>query len=151
MPLRPIPKLWKGFLGSLAALSLFSLFLLSLGEHAVYFYSPKEIQGRAEELSKREIRLGGLVLPGSLKKNPEIQSLSFQISEPGSPPLQVHYKGAVPEMFREEAAVVLEGRLCPSGSSFKARRLMVKHSEEYRAPHTLPKNSDTLLKRSLFK
>jgi cytochrome c-type biogenesis protein CcmE len=38
-----------------------------------------------------------------------------------------------PQMFREGIGVVVEGTMTPAGH-FESRRLMVSHSNEYRAP-----------------
>ena len=45
----------------------------------------------------------------------------------------VHSSGAPPQMFREGIGVVVEGTMSKAGV-FESRRLMVKHSNEYRAP-----------------
>ena len=47
----------------------------------------------------------------------------------------VHVKssGAPPQMFRENIGVVVEGTMV-NGGYFKSDRLMVSHSNEYRAP-----------------
>ena len=41
--------------------------------------------------------------------------------------------GAPPQMFRENIGCIVEGNLDESGT-FHSDRLMVKHSNEYRAP-----------------
>jgi cytochrome c-type biogenesis protein CcmE len=45
----------------------------------------------------------------------------------------VHSKGAPPQMFRDGMGVVVEGRYHRDGV-FQSTNLMVKHSNEYRAP-----------------
>jgi cytochrome c-type biogenesis protein CcmE len=47
--------------------------------------------------------------------------------------VQAHAKGAPPQMFREGIGVVVEGELASNGV-FECDRVMVKHSNEYRAP-----------------
>ena len=47
--------------------------------------------------------------------------------------MEVHSKGAPPQMFRDGIEVLVEGRLAASGV-FQSTSLMVKHSNEYRAP-----------------
>ena len=54
-------------------------------------------------------------------------------------------------MFKEGQGVVVEGWWKGSDQPFKAKNLMVKHSEEYRAPDdgsSIDKNS---IRESLFK
>ena len=47
--------------------------------------------------------------------------------------MPVHSTGAPPQMFRDGMGVVVEGRV-GAGGVFEATNLMVKHSNEYRAP-----------------
>ena len=47
--------------------------------------------------------------------------------------ISVRYTGAQPSMFREGIGVVVEGSMKSDGS-FEATTLMVKHSNEYKAP-----------------
>ena len=77
-------------------------------------------------------RLGGLVKPGSVRWAPEQSSLSFEVTD-GKNTVAVQATGAPPQMFREGIGVVVEGRLQADGQ-FRSDRLMVKHSNEYRAP-----------------
>jgi cytochrome c-type biogenesis protein CcmE len=58
--------------------------------------------------------------------------LRFVITD-GSGEIAVSEKGAPPQMFRDGIGVVVEGRYGRDGI-FQATNLMVKHSNEYRAP-----------------
>jgi len=66
--------------------------------------------------------------------------------------IKVSHKGTPPDMFKEGQGVVVEGILSPDGKSVKSRRLMVKHSEEYKKPgdHAGTPNKE-LLEKSIFK
>jgi cytochrome c-type biogenesis protein CcmE len=58
--------------------------------------------------------------------------LRFTVTD-GARDVQVHSTGAPPQMFRDGMGVIVEGRY-GSGGVFEATSLMVKHSNEYRAP-----------------
>jgi cytochrome c-type biogenesis protein CcmE len=58
--------------------------------------------------------------------------LRFTVTD-GEKEVPVHSTGAPPQMFRDGMGVVVEGRVGQAGV-FQATNLMVKHSNEYRAP-----------------
>jgi cytochrome c-type biogenesis protein CcmE len=58
--------------------------------------------------------------------------LRFTVTD-GTKDIPVHSTGAPPQMFRDGMGVIVEGRFGQAGV-FQATNLMVKHSNEYRAP-----------------
>ena len=73
-------------------------------------------------------------------------TLQFKAADPDNPNtvVRVHYKGVIPDTFKEEADVVLEGVLIPKGSTgsagvvaqedrFEARTLFAKCPSKYEA------------------
>lgn len=104
----------------------------TLGDNLVYYWSPAEMQAKGDDAIDATVRLGGMVVPGSVKWEPEAQRLAFQVSD-GTATVDVVGEGAPPQMFREGIGVVVEGRLGADGK-FRSDEVMVKHSNEYRAP-----------------
>jgi cytochrome c-type biogenesis protein CcmE len=106
-----------------------------IGDNLVYFMTPDELLERGAAAHDAPIRLGGLVVPGTVVWDAEAIDLRFEVTaeENGVEQIVVHSKKAPPQMFREGMGVVLEGRLRPNGV-FEASNPMVKHSNEYRAP-----------------
>jgi cytochrome c-type biogenesis protein CcmE len=84
-------------------------------------------------VATKTYRLGGLVLPGSLKWEPQSLDLSFTLSD-GKANVSVKHKGAPPDLFAEGRGAVVEGAWTREGY-FKASLILAKHSEEYKAPH----------------
>jgi len=80
----------------------------------------------------KPMRLGGMVKTGSVKWDPKALDLRFTVTD-GARDMVVHSTGAPPQMFRDSMGVIVEGRV-GSGGVFEATNLMVKHSNEYRAP-----------------
>jgi cytochrome c-type biogenesis protein CcmE len=116
--------------------------LLQLGSHSVYFFMPKEALAQASTLSTQVIRVGGMVEGKSVEWQAQDLELKFMLSDLKGSRFAVLYHGAPPDMFKENSGVVVEGRLSSDGKEFVANRLMVKHSEEYKAPgegHSLDK------------
>jgi cytochrome c-type biogenesis protein CcmE len=103
-----------------------------IGENIVYFLTPKELLARGTKGYDVPVRLGGQVVPGSVQWNAEALDLRFRVTD-GEHVIDVHSRGAPPQMFRGGIGVVVEGRYARSGM-FESTNLMVKHSNEYRAP-----------------
>ena len=104
----------------------------NLGENLVYFWDPSQVLEAGDKAYGADIRLGGVVVPGSVNENPEANELTFSVTN-GTDSIVVHAKGAPPQMFREGIGVVVEGTMTKAGI-FEADQLMVKHSNEYKAP-----------------
>jgi cytochrome c-type biogenesis protein CcmE len=100
-------------------------------QSAVYFVTPAEL--RAAAVPGKAYRLGGMVVPGSLKWEARALDLSFTLSD-GAATVPVRHKGTPPDLFGEGRGAVVEGSWTDQGY-FKATLIMAKHSEEYKAPH----------------
>ncbi len=103
----------------------------SLQNNLVFFITPSEFARDQEKLGNRTIRLGGVVEPGSVKFNRDTIEVSFKISD-GTTVLPISHKGTPPDLFREGMGVTVQGRL--ENGVFKGEELLVRHSEEYKAP-----------------
>jgi cytochrome c-type biogenesis protein CcmE len=102
-----------------------------VSQSVVYFVTPSELG--AAPVPGKAYRLGGMVLPGSLKWEPRTLDLAFTISD-GKSTVPVRHKGTPPDLFGEGRGAVVEGSWSADGY-FKASHIMAKHSEEYKAPH----------------
>jgi cytochrome c-type biogenesis protein CcmE len=109
----------------------------NLGDNLVYYWSPSETLAQGDKAYGPTIRLGGVVVPGSLEWNPAHTALKFQVADsdkPDAAKLDVACDQVPPQMFREKIGVVVEGTYDAS-KVFKTSRLMVNHSNEYKPPH----------------
>lgn len=96
----------------------------------VYYLTPTDVTvGHKAQVDQR-IRLGGFVVPGSVR-GPDSE-LSFRVTD-GKHSLLVLSTAAVPRMFRAGQGVVVEGALGADGR-FHSDTMLVKHDGEYRAP-----------------
>lgn len=103
-----------------------------IDENLVYFVTPTELSGQGAGAYEKPVRLGGEVKPGSVQWDAERLDLRFQLTD-GETDLLVFSKGAPPQMFRDGMGVVVEGKLTQA-EVFESTNLMIKHSNEYRAP-----------------
>lgn len=120
-------------IGSLVILlSLGYLVFGGLRDTMVYFVTPTELRDQGTEGIGKPVRLGGMVVPGSLSMVPETLQLRFAVADADTM-LTVRHRGNPPDLFAEGQGVVLEGRLLGDGS-FQAETIFAKHSEDYRPP-----------------
>ncbi len=104
----------------------------NIGENLVYYWDVGQLADAGDKAIGATIRLGGVVKEGTVDWKPEENHLTFVVSD-GTHDVPVEATGAPPQMFREGIGVVVEGTMTQSGT-FTSDRLMVKHSNEYRAP-----------------
>jgi cytochrome c-type biogenesis protein CcmE len=101
-----------------------------VGNALVYYLTPTELAARGEAAIGQSVRLGGLVLPGSVSGS--ATDLTFVLTD-GETEITVHSTKAPTSSFREGAGAVVEGVLRPDGV-FETDEVLVKHDENYVAP-----------------
>lgn len=143
-------KKWIIFIVSIAA-GVVGLSFLTLSEQLVYFYTPVEAVAQAQDLSQRDIRLGGMVESGSVEWDDQQLILKFKITDLNGTQIPVSFKGTPPDMFKDGQGVVAEGKISVKGDSFEARKLFVKHSEEYKQPNDPTRMDQEYIQKSMFK
>ncbi len=117
--------------GGVILAALAYLIYAGVSQSMVFFVTPSELQ--AQSVPGKAYRLGGMVVPGSLKWQPGSLDLSFTLSD-GKASVPVRHKGTPPDLFAEGRGAVVEGTWTREGY-FKASLILAKHSEEYKAPH----------------
>jgi len=125
-------RMWAGIGLTAVVGAILYLALGSLESNMVYFLTPGELQARAAEVEGQPLRLGGMVKKGSVTWKPEEPLLQFTVGDADST-VTVRTTSAPPSMFQEGQGVVVEGEYGSDGV-FRADRVMVKHSNEYKPP-----------------
>jgi cytochrome c-type biogenesis protein CcmE len=137
--------------GGLIAAIVVMMALLSLSENSVYFLTPLEAATKAPSLQGKDVKVGGMVVVGSVEWQPEQLSLAFTLTDMTETLIRVSHHGTPPDMFKEGSGVVVEGRLSPDGKAMVGHTLMVKHSEEYKIPESGQSMDKALIEKSMFK
>ncbi len=107
------------------------LALNAFRQNLSYFFSPTEVAaGKAP--SGHNFRLGGMVVKGSVKRNPGSLTVNFLVTD-FDHTVPVRYTGVLPDLFREGSGVVARGKLDASGR-FMAEEVLAKHDENYMPP-----------------
>jgi cytochrome c-type biogenesis protein CcmE len=102
----------------------------ALQENLLYFFSPSQVA--AGEAPKRTFRLGGMVLAGSIKREPGTLNVSFVVTD-NVQSVPVKYSRVLPDLFKEGAGAVVVGRMGDNGV-FMADEVIAKHDEKYMPP-----------------
>ena len=97
-------------------------------EAAAYFSAPYDVKTKGVEPGKA-IRLGGMVVKGSLKRASDGVTIRFDVTD-GKSTVPASFKGITPDLFREGSGVVAEGAFDAAGT-FQATNLLAKHDERY--------------------
>ena len=113
-----------------AALGIATALVLSaFNKNLVFFFTPSQVAANEAPLG-RTFRIGGMVVPGSLKR--EGVEVRFAVTDTAKT-IPVVYRGQLPDLFREGKGVVAQGHLGPDGT-FTAREVLAKHDENYMPP-----------------
>ena len=107
------------------------LVVSALSENMNLFYSPTEIK-EANINQDTLIRAGGMVKKGSIYKSKDSLNVSFTVTDYQNE-LIINYEGILPDLFAENAGVVVRGNLTPEGT-FRAIEVLAKHDENYMPP-----------------
>lgn len=130
-PIRRRRLLWIVALVVGAALAA-SLVAMALQRNVAYLYTPAEIldgsAGERVSSGDARFRLGGMVAKDSFRRAPGSMEAHFVVTD-GDGRMPVVYTGILPDLFREDQAVVATGRM--KGDRFVAEEVLAKHDETY--------------------
>ncbi|MCW8834658.1 MAG: cytochrome c maturation protein CcmE [Colwellia sp.] len=123
------------------------LVLYALSQNIDLFYTPSEITaGKKDSGIKpsvgQRIRIGGLVVPDSVKRDPDNLKVTFDLADmkmpivfdKNDPMIAVYYEGILPDLFREGQGIVANGTLTRDSSGrlyVEASEVLAKHDENY--------------------
>ena len=115
----------------LAAALAVGLTTYALRQNINLFYPPIAIaEGKAP--TDRTIRAGGMVVEGSIKRDPDSLRVEFAVTDYQAT-IAMEYTGILPDLFAEGEGVVASGRWTERGV-FEASEVLAKHDETYMPP-----------------
>jgi cytochrome c-type biogenesis protein CcmE len=113
-----------------AALAV-GLITFAMRENINLFYPPADIAAGKAPVGKN-IRAGGMVREGSVKRDPNSLRVEFVVTDYKAD-VPVVYSGILPDLFAEGDGVVASGQLDENGV-FQAAEVLAKHDENYMPP-----------------
>ena len=118
-----------GMVAGLAAAA--TLAFLAIGENMLWFFTPSQLVADGPPPGNR-IRLGGLVVEGSVRREPGELEVRFDLTD-HTAVVTVAYRGLLPDLFREGQGIVALGRI-DAGGVLQAEEVLAKHDETYMPP-----------------
>jgi cytochrome c-type biogenesis protein CcmE len=113
--------------GAIILLVVGWLVLSNIQEASAHYVTVEELL--AQGSSDRMVRVSGLVVGDTIAWDPQQLVLRFEIADEGGS-LPVVYKGVRPDMFRDGAQAVVEGKYSSNGV-FEASTLLLKCPSKY--------------------
>jgi cytochrome c-type biogenesis protein CcmE len=116
-------------LGLTSAAALAYLIYGGVRSAAVYYVTVSEFHQKVDGQRVIEARVAGRVVPGSIRWVEPGRRVEFVMAE-GGRRLAVRYQGTFPDLFKDDAQVVVEGR-GQAGRPFDAVVLLAKCPTKY--------------------
>lgn len=107
------------------------LTLYALNQNINLFYSTTQI-ANGEAPKDARIRVGGMVVKGSLKRATDSLRVEFTLTDYAHTTTVV-FTGILPDLFREGQGIIAQGKLDANGV-FQADEVLAKHDENYMPP-----------------
>lgn len=108
-----------------------ALVLQAFQENMMFYYDPTQIKN-GEAPTNRDIRIGGMVVVGSIKREEGDLTVHFGLTD-YQETVAVSYTGILPDLFREGQGIVGRGRIQADGT-IVAEEVLAKHDENYMPP-----------------
>ncbi len=102
--------------------------ITALQSNMFFFITPTDVHAQTMP-PDRQFRLGGLVMAGTVERDPHSLAVSFTVTD-GAYELPVTFNGILPDLFREGQGVIAHGRLGEDGQ-FHAHEVLARHDETY--------------------
>ncbi|MYM70290.1 cytochrome c maturation protein CcmE [Pseudoduganella sp. FT55W] len=99
-------------------------------KNLVFSVTPSEVLASPDRA--RNLRMGGLVEKGSLRREGDGVTVDFIITDMVQR-VPVRYSGILPDLFKEGKGAVVQGKLDADGV-FTATEVLAKHDENYMPP-----------------
>ena len=113
--------------------SIAALVYVGLKGNVVYYYDVTEAVAKSQEQGSSRFRIAGAVRFGSVDNKDE--TVDFIVTDGGTD-VKVIHRGDPPQLFKDEAPVVCEGKWKKGqeGKVFESDRILIKHGNEYKPP-----------------
>ncbi len=107
-----------------------ALAMYAMRQNINLFYTPSQL-ANGEAPDGQRIQAGGLVVQGSVVRDPQSLAISFMISDLKKQ-VPVTYTGILPDLFKEGQGIVANGYF--KNGRVEAEEVLAKHDENYMPP-----------------
>lgn len=106
------------------------LLVSGFNDTMVYYITVSELKVQGVKAEGKGLRVSGKVVPGTVERSSDGLMLKFTLDELGET-MPVSYRGIVPDTFKEDGGVLLEGKF--AGGEFQAAQIFTKCASKYEA------------------
>jgi cytochrome c-type biogenesis protein CcmE len=126
-----------GITSLVLVLALAGLLWSTLSEGTEYYKHVEEVTANPAEWQGKNLQLHGYIVPGTIFRKRDSLDYVFKVQSKGAT-VSASYTGVVPDTFKDEAEVVLKGRLEAEGFRVVPNGIMAKCPSKYE-----PKNGQS--------
>jgi cytochrome c-type biogenesis protein CcmE len=119
----------------IVALAIGYLVFSSVRTSSAYYVTVGELKAASPALTNKKLRVAGTVVGDSIQWDARRLVLDFELAD-ASGRLPVTYKGARPDMFRDGAEAVVEGKY--ANNALQATNLLLKCPSKYQEAAATP-------------
>ncbi|MEF3254074.1 MAG: cytochrome c maturation protein CcmE [Deferribacterales bacterium] len=127
----------KKLIVAVIGLAIFAIIIVIMlsgfNQNTVYYIEVHELLKEPQKYNKKGIRISGNVLNGSVKKDEINKHLEFVMTDKTGAKMNIIYNGIIPDSFKEDIQVIVEGRYNEQTNNFTAKTLLVKCPSKYEA------------------
>jgi cytochrome c-type biogenesis protein CcmE len=121
---------WSFLIAGLAiAGAVIYLVVANTQASAAYYMTVKELRA-CTSCADRTVRVAGIVAPGTIQRTSTSEAVKFTVAD-GTLLMPVVYNGIVPDVFKDNVQVVVEGKL--QNGVFRADNLLAKCPSKFQA------------------
>jgi len=102
----------------------------TLRDGTEYYKHVDEVMASRQAWEGKQLQLHGFVVPGSIFIKRDSLEYKFKVQNKGSV-VDASYRGVVPDTFKDDAEVVLKGRLSSDGFHTEPNGVMAKCPSKY--------------------
>lgn len=125
---------WKFVIGIVVIVgAMIYLIASNMASNAQYFLTVGELRGKGAPMIGRAVRVSGIVVGDSIEYHADRLHLAFTVVDDlktRENPLKVEYTGPRPDLMKDEAQAIMEGKLGQDGT-FQASSLLLKCPTKY--------------------
>ena len=121
-----------GVTSAVLVLAFAGLLWSTLREGTEYYKHVDEVMTSPQAWEGKNLQLHGFIVPGSILVRPNTLEYKFKVQNKGHV-VDAWYTGIVPDTFKDDAEVVLKGRLSADGFRTEPNGVMAKCPSKYEA------------------
>jgi cytochrome c-type biogenesis protein CcmE len=119
-----------GLTSLVLVLAFGGLLYSTLSEGTEYYKHVDEVMTNPEAWHDKNLQLHGFIVPNSIERKRDSLDWRFEVQSKGHV-VRATYTGVVPDTFKDEAEVVLKGRLTNDGFHVAPNGVMAKCPSKY--------------------